>query len=61
MDTLIAATSLAGALMAISSVSVTLNTLLLKGFVPSIRRESRHDHGADIAHGPMVPAATSGK
>jgi Cu+-exporting ATPase len=58
---LVVSPELAGALMAVSSVSVTLNTLLLKGFVPSIRRESKREHRADVAHGPMVPAATSGK
>ncbi len=36
---LIISPELAGLMMAVSSVSVTLNTLLLKGFKPSIRRE----------------------
>lgn len=36
---------LAAAFMAISSVSVTLNTLLLKRFAPSLRKE-RGDRGA---------------
>jgi Cu+-exporting ATPase len=35
---LIISPELAGLLMAISSITVTLNTLLLKGFKPSIRR-----------------------
>lgn len=38
---LIISPELAGLLMAISSVTVTLNTLLLKGFKPSIRHEDR--------------------
>jgi P-type Cu+ transporter len=40
---LVVSPELAAAFMAISSVSVTLNTLLLKRFVPSVRRgrESR--------------------
>jgi Cu+-exporting ATPase len=36
---------LAAALMAVSSVSVTLNTLLLKRFKPSIRREPQATPG----------------
>ncbi|MEK7810127.1 MAG: heavy metal translocating P-type ATPase [Chloroflexota bacterium] len=38
---LIISPELAGLMMAISSVTVTLNTLLLKGFKPSIRREDK--------------------
>ena len=37
---LIVSPELAAAFMAVSSVSVTLNTLLLKRFVPSVRRDS---------------------
>ena len=48
---LVVSPELAGALMAVSSVSVTLNTLLLKRFVPSIQRESRHDRGAEQRKG----------
>lgn len=42
---LIISPELAGLMMAISSVSVTLNTLLLKGFKPSIRREDKPQQG----------------
>jgi len=42
---LIISPELAGLLMAISSVTVTLNTLLLKGFKPSIRREDKPQQG----------------
>jgi Cu+-exporting ATPase len=43
---LIISPELAGLMMAISSVSVTLNTLLLKGFKPSIRREDKPQQGS---------------
>jgi len=36
---LVVSPELAGVLMAVSSVSVTLNTLLLKRFKPSLRRQ----------------------
>jgi len=42
---LIISPELAGLMMAISSVSVTLNTLLLKGFKPSMRREDKPQQG----------------
>jgi len=42
---LIISPELAGLMMAISSVTVTLNTLLLKGFKPSIRREDKPQQG----------------
>ncbi|MBI1794134.1 MAG: copper-translocating P-type ATPase [Chloroflexi bacterium] len=45
---LIISPELAGLLMAVSSVTVTLNTLLLKGFKPSIAREHK-SKGADSA------------
>jgi len=35
---LVVSPELAAALMAISSLTVTLNTLLLRGFVPSLKR-----------------------
>jgi Cu+-exporting ATPase len=44
---LILSPELAGLVMAISSVSVTLNTLLLKGFKPSISRERKPKQGSD--------------
>jgi Cu+-exporting ATPase len=43
---LIISPELAGLLMAISSITVTLNTLLLKGFKPSIRRSDSPSKGA---------------
>ena len=42
---LVISPELAGLLMAVSSVTVTLNTLLLKGFKPSIRPESKAPTG----------------
>lgn len=39
---LIVSPELAALLMAVSSVSVTLNTMLLKRFVPTLRREAAH-------------------
>ena len=44
--TLIISPELAGLLMAVSSVTVTLNTLLLKGFRPSIGSERKLKQGA---------------
>ncbi len=53
---------LAGAFMAISSVSVTLNTLLLKRFHPSLRREvDKPIPQADDATTHLTPAHVSGK
>ena len=46
---LIISPELAGLLMAVSSVTVTLNTLLLKGFKPSIAREHKPEKGSDNA------------
>ena len=43
---LIISPELAGLLMAVSSITVTLNTLLLKGFKSSIRRDDRPQPGA---------------
>lgn len=45
---LIISPELAGLLMAISSLTVTLNTLLLKGFQPTIRKEGKAD--PQLAH-----------
>jgi hypothetical protein len=46
--------------MAISSVTVTLNTLLLKGFKPSIRREDRPQRGAGATQTQLAKASASG-
>jgi Cu+-exporting ATPase len=54
---LIISPELAGLLMAVSSVTVTLNTLLLKGFKPSARREDRPRHGAGGINVQPAPAA----
>lgn len=45
--TLIISPELAGLLMAVSSVTVTLNTLLLKGFKSSVSREHKPRQGVD--------------
>ena len=50
---------LAAALMAVSSVTVTLNTLLLRGFVPSLKRKPAHVAAAAPAYAPPVPARVS--
>jgi len=57
---LIISPELAGLLMAISSVTVTLNTLLLKRFKPSIRREDKPQRGAGERPSQLAPAAASG-
>lgn len=51
---------LAGLMMAISSITVTLNTLLLKRFKPSIRHTDKPLRGAGQPQWQMAPAA-SGK
>lgn len=51
---LVVSPELAGFLMAVSSISVTLNTLLLKRFVPSFSRERGHDE-AGRARRPWQP------
>ncbi len=43
---LVISPEIAGLMMAVSSVSVTLNTLLLKGFKPSIGREGKPKQGS---------------
>jgi len=43
----------------VSSVSVTLNTLLLKRFVPSIYRDSRHERGVEKTKRQLTPLVTS--
>src|SRR3990172_8588343 len=57
---LIISPELAGLLMAISSVTVTLNTLLLKRFKPSIRHEDKPQRGAGERQSQLTPAAASG-
>ena len=54
---LIISPELAGLMMAVSSVSVTLNTLLLKGFKPSIRRG--HLPSSDRSRQPSTRAAAA--
>lgn len=50
---------IAGLMMAVSSVTVTLNTLLLRGFRPSIRRGDGPQRGQ--AQSQLVPVAVGGK
>ncbi len=57
---LILSPELAGLLMAVSSVTVTLNTLLLKRFKPSIRREDKPRRGAGEMKSPLTRATASG-
>ena len=57
---LIISPELAGLLMAISSVTVTLNTLLLKGFKPSIRRDDKPQRGTGETKPQLTPATASG-
>ncbi len=57
---LIISPELAGLLMAVSSITVTLNTLLLKGFKPSIRRDDRPQRGAGEPESRLAPVAASG-
>lgn len=57
---LIISPELAGLLMAVSSITVTLNTLLLKGFKPSIRRDDRPQRGAGVSEPRLTPVAASG-
>ena len=59
---LIVSPELASAFMAISSVSVTLNTLLLKRFVPSTHRGDRGRGEPRLQrHVPSTPAVQAGK
>jgi Cu+-exporting ATPase len=57
---LIISPELAGLLMAVSAVTVTLNTLLLKGFKPSVRREDRPRRGTREPASRLAPAAAGG-
>jgi P-type Cu+ transporter len=52
---LVVSPELAAAFMAVSSVSVTLNTLLLKRFVPSVHKETG-GHGERRSQSPLAPA-----
>jgi P-type Cu+ transporter len=59
---LVVSPELAGALMAVSSVSVTLNTLLLKRFHPSVRTDGRAAvQTVKEVEPPLTPAVVSGK
>jgi Cu+-exporting ATPase len=57
---LIISPELAGLLMAVSSITVTLNTLLLKGFKPSIRGNDRPQRGVGESESRLAPVAASG-
>ncbi|MBI3761652.1 MAG: heavy metal translocating P-type ATPase, partial [Chloroflexi bacterium] len=57
---LIISPELAGLLMAISSVTVTLNTLLLKRFKPSIRREDKPHPGTGLRQPQLAHVPASG-
>ena len=54
---LVISPEIAGLMMAVSSVSVTLNTLLLKGFKPSIGREQKPKQGSGSAQLRSAPAS----
>lgn len=51
---------LAGLMMAVSSISVTLNTLLLKGFKPSVGRVHKPKQGSGSAQLRSGPASSAG-
>jgi len=57
---LIISPELAGLLMAVSSVTVTLNTLLLKGFKPSVRRKDQPRPGTGEPATQLAAAAAGG-
>jgi Cu+-exporting ATPase len=59
-SSLIISPELAGLLMAVSSITVTLNTLFLKGFKPSIRRDVRPRRGAGESESRLAPVVASG-
>lgn len=56
---LVVSPEVASAFMAISSVSVTLNTLLLKGFSPSILRKAKKVDRESNSTGQFSPSTTS--
>jgi Cu+-exporting ATPase len=57
---LIISPEMAGLLMAISSITVILNTLLLKGFKSSIKRNDWSQHGTGPSNSRPAPAAANG-
>ncbi len=57
---LVVSPELAGALMAVSSVSVTLNTLLLKRFVPSTRHTASQEQPTGLPQQGFTPSAIKG-
>jgi len=54
---LVISPEIAGLMMAVSSISVTLNTLLLKGFKPSIGRDHKPQQGSDTTQLRTIPAS----
>jgi Cu+-exporting ATPase len=59
---LVVSPELAGALMAVSSISVTLNTLLLKRFHPTLRHsEDQLIHSREAAKAPLSPVTVTSK
>ncbi|RIK53728.1 MAG: heavy metal translocating P-type ATPase [Chloroflexi bacterium] len=57
---LVISPEIAGLMMAVSSISVTLNTLLLKGYKPSIRREHKPRQGSGQAQMARASAPVGG-
>jgi P-type Cu+ transporter len=57
---LVVSPEIAGLMMAVSSVSVTLNTLLLKRFKPSFRRDEPIGPGAPATQSQLAPATGAG-
>ncbi|HLO14547.1 MAG TPA: heavy metal translocating P-type ATPase [Anaerolineales bacterium] len=58
LASLVISPELAGLMMAVSSISVTLNTLMLKGFRPSIGHEHKPKQGSSNPRLRSVPAST---
>jgi Cu+-exporting ATPase len=58
---LIVSPELAAVMMALSSVSVTLNTLLLRRFTPSVARKPSPSRTAAPSMGPLAGPATAGR
>jgi Cu+-exporting ATPase len=56
---LVISPELAGLMMAISSITVTLNTLLLKGFKPSFRRTDAPTSGVNGSKDALLPATAA--
>jgi len=57
LASLVISPELAGLMMAVSSISVTLNTLLLKGFKPSIGRDQKPTRSSGPAQLHSAPAS----